>query len=237
MIVVGEGMRPFRGTTRIGYAFQPSGSSGTLGYLRTETADGRQHVSFDPTTLAPIPAFVPPAPGAPFVPPPMYSRADEQALAQSITGFQLTSGLTSPVRVETGSLGAPIIALQACADDLLKFWGLDVDKHRTMTALPFPNPNPQGVLPQGTIPFSEFGKFGGGANQVRLLIGADGKVTSCAIYAPKLSQALNEKICSLATERGSFQPAKDASGQPMASVWMGSPLFLGPPLRGFGGGR
>jgi protein TonB len=106
-----------------------------------------------------------------------------------------------------------------------------------MTALPFPNPNPQGVLPQGTIPFSEFGKFGGGANQVRLLIGADGKVTSCAIYAPKLSQALNEKICSLATERGSFQPAKDASGQPMASVWMGSPLFLGPPLRGFGGGR
>ena len=64
---------------------------------------------------------------------------------------------------------------------------------------------------------------------MRLLIGADGKVTACAIYAPSLAQSLNERICGLAKERASFQPAKDAGGQPMASVWMGSPMFLGPP--------
>ena len=93
----------------------------------------------------------------------------------------LTEGLVSPVRVETGSLRAAIEALQACADDLLTVWGLDAEKHKTMTAPPIMNPNPDGVLPQGTVPFSEFGKFSGGANQVRLLIGADGKVTACAI--------------------------------------------------------
>ena len=44
-----------------------------------------------------------------------------------------------------------------------------------------------------------------------------------------------QKLQALAKERASFQPAKDAGGQPMASLWMGSPMFLGPPFPG--GGR
>jgi len=232
LIVVGEGLRPFRGADEIAYQFLPSGSSGKTRYVRSETPDGKQFVSFEPVTLAPRPAFTPPAPGTPPAPPPMYSRTDEQTAARAITGFALTEGLISPVRVETGSLRAPIGALQDCADDLLKVWGLDADKHKTMTVPPILNPNPQGVLPQGTVPFTEFGKLGGGANQVRLMVGADGKVTACAIYTPSLSQTLNDRICTLAKERASFQPAKDAAGQAMASVWMGSAMFLGPPPPG-----
>jgi len=239
LIVVGEGMRPFRNAEQIAYAFQPAGASGKARYVRSETADGQQFVSFDPVTLAQPPAFTPPAPGTPPAPPPIYDRAQEQEAARGITGFMLTEGLISPVKVETGSLRAPIEALQVCADDLLTVWGLDAGKHKTMTAMPILNPQPGGVLPQGTIPFGEFGKLTGGANQVRLLIGADGKVTACAIHSPSLSQSLNERICTLAKERASFQPAKDAEGQAMASVWMGPPMFLGPPFpggRGPGGG-
>jgi hypothetical protein len=236
LMVVGEGMRPFRGADQIGYQFLPTGSQGKARYVRSETADGKSSVTFAPVTLAPLPAFAPPARGTAPAPPPMYSRDAEQETARGITGFMLTEGLVSPVRVETGSLGAAIGALQACADDLLTVWGLDAEKHKTMSAPPIMNPNPTGVLPQGTVPFTEFAKFAGGANQVRLLIGADGKVTGCAIYTPSLSQTLNERICSLAKERASFQPAKDAGGQPMASVWMGSPMFLGPPPPGGGRG-
>ena len=76
--------------------------------------------------------------------------------------------------------------------------------------------------------FEEFGNLGGGTNQVRLMIGADGTVTGCAIHAPTLSQARNERICALATERASFEPARDSAGQAMASLWTGSPLELGP---------
>jgi len=234
LIAVGEGMRPFRGAEQIAYQFLPSGSSGKTRYVRSETPDGKSFVSFEPVTLAPPPAFTPPAPGTPPAPPPVYSRTQELETARGVTGFLLTEGLISPVKVETGSLRAPIAALQVCADDLLTVWGLDAEKHKTMTAAPFLNPRPDGVLPQGTVPFTEFEKFGGGANQVRLLIGTDGKVTACSIYTPSLSQTLNQKICELAKERASFQPAKDASGAAMASVWMGSPMFLGPP---FGGRR
>ena len=232
LIFVGEGLRLFRNAEQIGYAFQPTGASGKSRYVRSETPEGQQFFSFDPLTLAPPPALTPPAPGTPPAPPPPYDRAAELESAGGLTGFTLSEGLISPVRFETGSLRAPIEALQACTDDLLTVWGLDAEKHRTMSAPPVLNPNPSGVLPQGTIPFGEFGKLRGSANQVRLLIGTDGKVTDCAIYSPSLSQTLNTRICELAKERASFQPAKDAEGQAMASVWMGSPMFLGPPFPG-----
>ena len=235
LVAVGEGVRPFRGAEEIAYQFLPSASAGKARYVRSDTADGKQFVSFDPVTLAQPAPFTPPAPGTPPAPPPVYSRADEQAAARGTTGFLLTEGLTSPVRVETGSLGAAVSELQKCADGLLTEWGLDAEKHKAMTAMPMLNPNPSGVLPRNTVPFDQFEKLAGGANQVRLLIGTDGKVTACTIYHPSLSQSLNDKICTLAKERASFEPAKDAAGQAMASVWMGSPMFLGPPFPG--GGR
>lgn len=227
LIMIGEGIRTFRGADQIGFAFIPGGNSAKSRYVRSETTDGKQYLNFDPVTLAPF-AFTPGAP------PPPYDRDAEQETARGINGLALTEGLTEPMRFETGSLRAPITALQACADDLLKVWGLDVEKHKALTVPATLNPAPNGVLPQGTIPFSEFGKLGGGANQVRLLVGADGKPTSCTIYSPSLSETLNQRICSLVMEKATFQPAKDAGGQAMASYWMGSPMFLGPP---FPGGR
>lgn len=237
LIVVGEGMRPFRGADLIGYQFQ-GGGSGQAGFARSETADGKAYVSLDSVTLAQPAAFISRATDA-AASSPMYSRADEQAAARAITGFVLNEGLVSPVRVETGSLGAPIEALQACADDLLTVWGLDAEKHRTMSAMPILNPIPDGVLPRGAVPLGESYRLRGGglqtlelvdsgANQVRLLVGADGAVTDCAIISPSLAQTVNDQICSLATQRASFQPARDLAGQPMASVWIGSPKVLGP---------
>ena len=38
-------------------------------------------------------------------------------------------------------------------------------------------------------------------------------------------------------EKASFTPAKDAAGETMASFWMGSPMFLGPPMAMGGRGR
>lgn len=227
LILVGDGIRTFRGADQIGYALLPAGPSGRARYVRSETADGEQFLSFDPFTLAPF-AFTPGAP------PPVYDRTAEQETARGISGIALDEGLTTPVRIETESLRAPIAAMQACADDLLTDWDLDPAQHKTMTAPAILNPRSDGVLPQGTIPFGEFGKLGGGANEVRLMIGADGKPTSCTIRSPSLSQTINNKICSLAMDRASFQPAKDANGEAMASFWMGSPLFLSPP---FGGRR
>ncbi|MBO9517959.1 MAG: hypothetical protein J7493_07810 [Porphyrobacter sp.] len=235
MIFVGGGLSPYRNADTIGYQFGPSGTAAKSGYVKSNTADGKQFVSFNPVTLAPLVAPGAPMPAfdptKPFVPPP-YNRAKEQEAATGVSMIALSEGLTSPVKIETGSLRAPMAAMQTCADDLLKVWGLDPEKHKTMIAPVALNPNPQGVLPQGTVPFSEFSKLAGGGNQVRVIVGADGKPTSCKIYSPTLSESINTKICNLVMEKASFVPAKDAGGQAMASFWMGSPMFLGPPMPG-----
>lgn len=249
MIFAGNGLNPYRGATQLGYQFAPSGTATKAGFVRSTTTDGKPFLSVDPVTfgapmgfggLSPRPdpqAATPPPPefdpSKPFILPP-YNRDKEQTDAVGISAIALTEGLTSPVRIETGSLGAPVVAMQACADDLLKVWGLDPEKHKTMSAPVALIPLSSGVLPQGTIPFEDFGKFAGGANQVRVIVGADGKPTSCTIYSPSLSDSVNGKICKLVMEKASFVPAKDAGGQAMASFWMGSPMFLGPP---FPGGR
>jgi len=237
LMMVGEVVRPLgagpgnRGADSIGYAFAPAGASGNARYVVSETAEGAPFVSLDPVSLVAEPA----SDAAP-----AYDRATEQEIARGVTGLTLSEGLASPVRVETGSLGEPIEALQVCADNLLTAWGLDAEKHRTMTAPAVMHPNPRGVLPAGTIRYQERGTLGGGTNQVRLMIGTDGQVTGCAIHAPSLPESRNERICALATERASFEPARDSAGQPMASVWTGSPLDLGPPTSlarsGFGPG-
>ncbi len=227
VIMVGNAIKTYRGADEIGYALLPSGASGKTRYVVSATADKTQFLGFEPIFLG-VPRFVPGAT------PPPYKRDTELEDAAGITSLALNEGLTSPVRIETGSLRAPMAAMQACADDLLTVWGLDADKHKTMTVPAIPEQVSGGVLPQGTIPFGDFGKLAGGANQVRVLIGADGKPTGCAIYSPSLSDTLNERICKLVMDKAKFQPAKDAGGQAMASYWMGSPMFLGPP---FPGGR
>lgn len=227
VMVIGNSLKTFRGATEIGWQFLPNQSERKARYTRSELADGQQYLRLDNIMMA---APAAPAPGAPLGPP-RYDRAAEKNQAKSITGIGFTTGLTKPVRVNTGALDAPVEALQACTDDLLASWGLDAEKHKTLSS-PVIVPPGSGWIPTGTIPFSEFGKFAAGGNQIRVMVDPSGKPTSCQIFSPTLAEALNKKICDLMMANASFTPAKDAGGQAIASYWMGSPMFLGPPMAG-----
>jgi hypothetical protein len=227
VIVVGNGAKIFRTADELGLTFLPGQAERSLRYVRSQTPDGKQYLNFSNVTLAPPPVFTPGA--RPAGPPPGYDRAAEQAVGKTLTGIALAKGMTAPVRIETGDLGEPFHVLQECADDLVKSWGVDPAVNAAI-----PEGGGAGWIPQNTIPFVDFGKFGGGANQVRLLVDATGKPTKCVIFRPTLAQALNDKICGLLMQNGKFIPAKNAAGQAVASYWMGSPQFLGP---AFGGRR
>ncbi|HEY6814419.1 MAG TPA: hypothetical protein VI168_02655 [Croceibacterium sp.] len=231
LMLSGDAIRPFRGASQLGYHFLPAGTSQKAAYFRMPTADGKEYLFIDNLTLAPM-VFTPPVPGQPPAPPPVYSRQGEQDSAGGITGIRIEEGLVKPVQIEASHLPAAIAVLQQCADDLLKTWGLDAEKHKTLTVPAIPNFSPDGWLPAGMISFGDFAKFTGNGNQVRLLIDAAGKPTACTIHTPTLDRALNDRICSTLMEKASFQPAKDAAGAAMASYWFGSPMFLGPPMGG-----
>jgi hypothetical protein len=229
LILVGPDLKTYRSAEEIGWHFLPSDAERKARATYSQTGDGKRWYNLGPVTLA---AATPPTPGSPPAPPALYSRTAEQATAKGISGLVLDTGLTTPVQVDTGDLGAPIAALQACADDLAKSWGLDPTALKSETAPAVPEGGGVGWLPQGTIAFTDFAKLGGGSNQVRLMVDASGKPTSCAIHWPTLDEATNDKICKALMDKARFTPAKDVSGQPMAGYWIGSPLFLGPPVPG-----
>jgi hypothetical protein len=226
LILVSDAIKPFRSADEIGWHFTPTDPERKARYTHSTTADGKQYYNLGPFALAPL---APPAPGAS---PPPFDRSKEQTAAKALNGFVLDNGLNTPVQVDTGDLSAPIAALQACADDLAKSWGLDPAKLQTGSAPAVPDKGGSGWLPQGTVGFADFGKLGGGANQVRLMVDATGKATACKIHWPTLDAATNDKICKAALANAKFTPAKDASGQAMPGYWIGSPLFMGPPFPG-----
>lgn len=235
LMVLGNAVSVYRGSDQLGVDFLPSASPRRLPFARSTSTDGQQLLILAGVTIddGSTPAFGPMAAAVgDGSPPPMPSPADRDAAelsrAAQITAVSLSSGLTTPVRIETGSLRNAMEVLQTCGYDLLSTWGLDAGKHRTLSRPALPPPGP--MLANGTIPFGEFARLAGGTNTVRVMISAEGTPTSCHIHFGTLSESVNSRICTQIMSNARFQPALDAEGRPMASYWTASPFALmGPP--------
>jgi len=232
LVLVTDDLRPFRGAEEIGYRLAPEGTTVAARFIEAQMEGGQVYYNLGnlPLSAPPAPGAPPPAPGTPAPP---YDRAAELEYAAAITGIELTSGLTHPVRLETGSLRAAVQALQACTDDLLLTWGLDWQAHQTMTRRAAPEGNAWEWVPQNLVAFRDFPAFTAGRNPFRVLVSAEGRPTACAAQWPSLSADKNATICEAIMENGRFTPALDATGQPLASYWMADWMFslARPPAR------
>lgn len=229
LIVVGNALRPFRNAEELGYRFMPAADQRSARYLRSETVDGQGYYNLGTVFISPNP-FAAMAAGAPPPPPPVegatafvlppYDRAAELEFAAGITGIEFNDGLMEPIRLETGSLRGAITALQACTDDLLRTWGLDWERHQTMTRRAAPIGPAYEWVPNGVVGFGDFAAFGGGQNPFRVMVSAEGRPTACTAHWVSLDADKNARICEGIMQHGNFTPALDAAGEPMASYWM-----------------
>lgn len=230
LMLVSDAIRMFRTAEQIGYSYLPANDQRSAMFIRSETPDGQDYYNLGNIFIGPNPfatmaggprAGGPPAAGdgAPFVQPP-YDRVAEREFAAGIRAIELNEGLLRPIRLETGSLGGAIEALQACTDDLLRSWGLDWEAHQTMSRRAAPVGPAHEWIPTGTVGFRDFANFSGGRNPFRVMVDATGKPTSCHVHWASLEERQNNAVCAAIMENGDFTPALDADGQPMASYWM-----------------
>jgi hypothetical protein len=236
LLILGNDVRLFRSATSMGYRYLPSGDNREAIFVRSDV-DGNQYLTLDGVNMGPnLGGFFGPPPAAdegedagaapgPMAPgTPFYNAEIEMNYAEGITGLALTSGLVKPISIETGSLKNVVEIMQICSYDLLTFWGLDAEKHKTQSRTVVPTEGTS--LPQGTIGFQDFARLSGGKNQIRLLIDTEGKPVSCDVQAPSLAEDTNKKVCDHLMGNARFMPALDAEGEPMNSYWMSSPLFM-----------
>ena len=135
--------------------------------------------------------------------------------------------LRRAVVLETGSMRAPLAALNKCIDDLVTHWGIDVERHRNLTARAKPidfgkwvrsSDYPVKMLQSGQPAIVEF----------RLAVGPDGKPTSCHIQSTTRPKEFDAAVCGSLMRRARFPPAIDADGKPLTSYYRNTVRFALP---------
>lgn len=128
----------------------------------------------------------------------------------------------SPLTLETGTLEAPAAALQSCSEELLEHWGLDVEEHanlsrkaRSNRASHWIEKDVAGVWPSPRALRDQEQSF----LNVRLIVNAEGRVDECHIQSGIGSETMRAWTCERLREMGRFDPALDATGEPIRSYW------------------
>lgn len=123
------------------------------------------------------------------------------------------------VRLKTGPLDAAFKVLNQCTQDLLRDWGLDVERHRTASAAPrWIN---QAALVRKIVsdyPARAAAQGEQAIMRMRIVVSAEGGVESCTIVKATDTKRLESDACKV-MQGAKFEPARDAVGQPMRSIF------------------
>jgi len=128
--------------------------------------------------------------------------------------------------LETGSLKGAFSALKKCNNELLKHWGIDVEKHSTLSQLPIPINNPSKWLNTNDYPHLQLRQGNIGIIQFRLSISENGEPLNCNIQRAIGDEAFEKSVCKNVMKKAKFHPALDKDGQPMASYWINRVRFV-----------
>jgi TonB family protein len=143
----------------------------------------------------------------------------------AVTYVEVKRAIRRPFILETGSLGAPLAALEKCTDELLDHWGIDVAKHAALSRSVKPASNPGDWVKSRDYP-SEMVMLGKRAIvHFRLNVDVEGKPTACHIQQSTRPKAFDDAVCKAIMRNAKFEPALDAEGKPIASYWLNSVVF------------
>jgi hypothetical protein len=126
---------------------------------------------------------------------------------------------TRAIVFETGELGGAAQAMNACTEDLLSEWGLDVAQHKRFQAAKVLNGEAVAKRVFDTYPRKALLKDEEGDFSARLIVEADGTVSECALEGLTVNEALRPELCQYLRE-ARFEPARGADGQPIRSFYV-----------------
>ena len=147
-------------------------------------------------------------------------RPAEPTLEAATSWFLVRNREGDAVKLSTGNLAQPLAALRACSVDLVKSWGIAVDDP-ALAPVTFPRPksSPGTWATSRDFPASAMKAHANAKINFRLMVDAKGKITDCKIQDQTKNTDFSKITCSLMRARGSFDPALNAAGQPVAGYY------------------
>ncbi len=143
----------------------------------------------------------------------------------AVTHLAIGRPLRRPVKLELGSMGKPFAALSTCVDELLTHWGIDVEKHKTLSRPVHIIGDPGRWIRSNDYPLDMIREGQPALVQFRLNVDHTGKTTACHIQQTTRPKEFDNAVCRALMKRSAFKPALDAEGQPIASYWRSTVRF------------
>ncbi len=124
------------------------------------------------------------------------------------------------MRLEVGNLGNIYKAMNACMDDLIVSWGLDLEQDRRRAKAPQPlNLLDVARTLQRNYPSGPLRRGGQTDLHIRLMVDPSGRVTDCVISEIMTAEGFGIEACEIMKSRLEFAPSVDIEGNPMRSYY------------------
>ena len=148
-----------------------------------------------------------------------WSEAERQARERAITGLSIIRSFERDLILRTGRMDQAMSAMRACLDDLLAQWGIDPTQQRSLSRPPQPIDLTRWARRiQSSYPSDMLQVGRGGRVHISLVVGADGKPTSC-IPQGYANPSFKEHACGTTMRYARFEPALNADGAPVSSLY------------------
>ena len=124
------------------------------------------------------------------------------------------------ITLETGQLAPLYRSMNACMDDLVKSWGVDLERQAERAIAPRLTNAPviERILidkyPQRALRNGEQADL-----HLRIMVDAQGAVTDCVVTYMTVAESFGDAACMDVKRRAVFEPASDEAGRPMASFY------------------
>lgn len=145
--------------------------------------------------------------------------------AATTDSISVSGAFRRELTLRLGKLDAPIAALQACIDELVTHWNIDVEAHKTLSrpASPIDMAAASSML---GYPPKMARRSMPGLVHVRLAIDETGRITGCSIQMPLSDPEFAASSCADIQSAFEFEPALDKDGKPIASYWLTKVRFV-----------
>lgn len=142
--------------------------------------------------------------------------------------IEIAAGGKPRLRLQTGPMGDLFQALNSCSEELLLHWGIDVERHRSLSRKATPTQSPGKWIASKDYPSGGLAKGEQALIYFRLMIDENGDPESCHIQQSGYSEAFDRAVCGSLMRNARFEPALDSEGMPVKSYFRSSVLFLIP---------
>jgi TonB family protein len=158
---------------------------------------------------------------------PSRRQSEYKQRESSISGLEIGGSFSPSIVLATGEMHRPMEGMRKCIDELVTHWGIDPATQRTLSRRASPTGQATWARKlQDAYPEAMLKQEKSGIVRVRMIVGPDGKPTSCRVQVKSQDPSFETTACREMMKVARFEPALDAVGKPVASYFITSVIYV-----------